>query len=126
MATHFLPESKYVLCTSTPNTHICAEFQDEVYDTRFSKMFCPNMPLQGQHTFCQLMSKSEHFTKQILDIHVNGNGIMLHVHQQLVFQAISSNQSGPLSIIHCQVTEESVTESLQLRLGSGYIRFIGL
>ena len=63
METHFLPVSKYVLCTSTPNTHICAEFQDEVYDTRFSKMFCPNMPLQGQHTFCQLMSKSEHFTK---------------------------------------------------------------
>ena len=65
MATHFLPLSKNVSCTSTtprqtsvPNFMRIGEKTEEVVrDARFFPNFCHNMPLPWQHTFyhCQKM-----------------------------------------------------------------------
>ena len=65
MATHFLPLSKNVSCTSTPQRQtsvpnfmrIGEKTEEVVRDARFSPNFCHNMPLPWQHTFyhCQKM-----------------------------------------------------------------------
>ena len=59
MATHFLPLSKNMSCTSTPQGNICAKFHENqskteevVRNARFPPFFAHNMPLPWQRTFC--------------------------------------------------------------------------